>query len=49
MLRVVSRLDNLRRAPGPQGELKKIPRPNNFYCYMLEDETSFYAFPMSET
>ncbi|KAJ5085033.1 hypothetical protein N7532_009804 [Penicillium argentinense] len=46
MLRVVGRLDNLRRAPGPQGELKKIPRPNNFYSYMLEDETGFYAFPM---
>ena len=27
MLRVVGRLDNLRRAPGPQGHLKKIPRP----------------------
>lgn len=49
MLRVVGGLDNLRRAPGPQGELKKIPRPNNFYSYMLEDETSFYAFPMSES
>jgi linoleate 10R-lipoxygenase len=47
MLRVVGRLENLRRAPGPQGQLKKIPRPNNFYSYMLEDETGFYAFPMS--
>lgn len=47
MLRVVGRLENLRRAPGPQGQLKKIPRPNNFYSYMLEDETSLYAFPMS--
>lgn len=46
MLRVVGRLDNLRPAPGPQGELKKIPRPNNFYSYMTEDETSFFAFPM---
>ncbi len=27
MLRVVGRLDNLRRAPGPQGQLKRIPRP----------------------
>lgn len=26
MLKVVGRLDNLRRAPGPKGELKKIPR-----------------------
>lgn len=27
MLRVVGRLPGLRRAPGPQGELKKLPRP----------------------
>jgi linoleate 10R-lipoxygenase len=26
MLKVVGRLDGLRRAPGPKGELKKIPR-----------------------
>lgn len=34
MLRVVGRLDNLRRAPGPQGQLKKIPRPGGFYIYV---------------
>lgn len=49
MLRVVGSLDNLRPAPGPQGELKKIPRDNGFYTYMRQDETSFYAFPMSES
>ncbi|KAL4918828.1 hypothetical protein BDW62DRAFT_217449 [Aspergillus aurantiobrunneus] len=47
MLRVVGRLDNLRPAPGPQGQLKKIPRENGFYTYMREDESSYYAFPMS--
>ncbi|GIK07559.1 hypothetical protein Aspvir_003225 [Aspergillus viridinutans] len=47
MLRVVGRLDNLRRAPGPQGELKKIPREHGFYTYMREDQSSFYPFPMS--
>jgi linoleate 10R-lipoxygenase len=26
MLKTVGKLDNLRRAPGPKGELKKIPR-----------------------
>jgi len=26
MMKVVGRLDNLRRAPGPKGQLKKIPR-----------------------
>ncbi|KAL6715679.1 hypothetical protein ACLMJK_006640 [Lecanora helva] len=34
MLRVVGRLDNLRRAAGPQGQVKKIPRPGGFYVYM---------------
>ena len=34
MLKTVGKLDNLRRAPGPQGELKKIPRPGGFYIYM---------------
>ncbi|KAL3493260.1 hypothetical protein BJX62DRAFT_223926 [Aspergillus germanicus] len=47
MLRVVGRLDNLRPAPGAQGRLKKIKRENGFYTYMREDESSFYAFPMS--
>ncbi|KAM0100314.1 hypothetical protein ACP6JE_005135 [Aspergillus fumigatus] len=48
MLRVVGRLDNLRRAPGAQGELKKIPREHGFYTYMREDQSSFYPFPMSK-
>ncbi|KAL2821463.1 heme peroxidase family protein [Aspergillus cavernicola] len=47
MLRVVGRLDNIRPAPGAQGQLKKIKRENGFYTYMREDESSFYAFPMS--
>ncbi|GAB1207618.1 hypothetical protein APSETT445_006342 [Aspergillus pseudonomiae] len=47
MLRVVGRLKNLRRAPGPQGELKKVKRPHGFYTYMRADETSLYAFPMT--
>jgi linoleate 10R-lipoxygenase len=48
MLRVVGRLDNLRPAPGAQGELKKIPKENGFYTYMREDQSSFYPFPMSK-
>ncbi|KAL6229356.1 hypothetical protein BDW75DRAFT_235267 [Aspergillus navahoensis] len=47
MLRVIGRLDNLRPAPGPQGKLKRIPRDHGFYTYMREDESSFYAFPMT--
>lgn len=45
MWKVVGRLDNLRRAPGPQGELKKIPRPGGFYTYMREDMGSYFPFP----
>lgn len=49
MLRVVGRLENLRRAPGPQGELKKIARPGGFYMYMREDHDSYFVFPMSKS
>ena len=45
MLRTVGKLDGLRRAPGPQGELKKIPRPGGFYVYMREDYGSYFVFP----
>jgi linoleate 10R-lipoxygenase len=31
MLRTVGRLDGLRRAPGGQWQLKKVPRPGGFY------------------
>ncbi|KAL9619676.1 MAG: hypothetical protein Q9160_005696 [Pyrenula sp. 1 TL-2023] len=31
MLRTVGRLEGLRRAPGAQGQLKKVPRPGGFY------------------
>lgn len=47
MLRTVGKLKNLRRAPGPQGELKKIARPGGFYVYMREDHGSFYVFPLT--
>ncbi len=48
MLKVVGRLDNLRRAPGPAGELKKIPRPGGFYLYMRADHGSYFPFPLSK-
>jgi linoleate 10R-lipoxygenase len=47
MLRVVGRLDNLRRVPGPQGTPKKIPRPGGSYVYMKEDYSGYVVFPMS--
>lgn len=45
MLKVVGRLDNLRRTPGPQGEMKKIPRPGGFYIYMDALESTYSPFP----
>lgn len=45
MLKVVGGLDNLRRAPGPAGQLKKIPRPGGFYIYMRSDWGSYFPFP----
>jgi linoleate 10R-lipoxygenase len=48
MLKVVGRLDNLRRAPGTRGELKKIPRSGGFYTYMKEDWSSYFPFPLSK-
>ncbi|GAB1211644.1 hypothetical protein ATERTT37_000768 [Aspergillus terreus] len=45
MLRVVGRLDNLRPAPGPQGQLKKIPREGGYYVYLREDWGSYSPFP----
>lgn len=47
MLRTVAKLKNLRRAPGPQGQLKKIPRDGGFYIYMREDQGSYFVFPMT--
>lgn len=47
MFRAVFRRRNLRRAPGPQGELKKVPRPGGFVVYMREDWDSLWPFPIS--
>ncbi len=59
-LKVFAKLKNLRRAPGPQGFLKKtIPAPNPtssdpksnpgaVEVFMLEDWSSWYPFPTSE-
>lgn len=48
MLKTVGCLDNIRRAPGPAGELKKIPRPGGFYIYMRADHGSYFPFPTSK-
>ncbi|KAL2862868.1 peroxidase/cytochrome P450 family protein [Aspergillus lucknowensis] len=45
MLRVVGRLKNLRRAPGPQGQLKKLSGPGGIAKYMNERQSGFSPFP----
>lgn len=45
MLKTVAKLDNLRRAPGVQGQIKKIPGPGGFTLYMLADQSSYFPFP----
>lgn len=46
MLRVVGRLENLRRAPGPQGQIKKVLQEGGYYAYLRPDESAYFAFPM---
>ena len=48
MLKVIGGLKNLRRAPGPQGQLMKIPREGGFYIYMTESHGSYFPFPTSK-
>lgn len=49
MFKVVGRLDNLRRAPGPSGELKKIAREGGFYVYMDTFQSTYFPFPTSKS
>jgi linoleate 10R-lipoxygenase len=48
MLKVVASLPGLRRAPGPQGQLKKVPRAGGFYVYLTENHGSYFPFPTSK-
>lgn len=47
MVRAVFGKKNLRRAPGPQGELKKIPRGDGLPSYLTEDWSSISPVPTS--
>ncbi|KUI59129.1 Linoleate 10R-lipoxygenase [Cytospora mali] len=47
MFRAVFSKRNLRRAPGPQGELKKIPRGDGLTAYLTEDWSSISPVPTS--
>ena len=45
MLKTVGKLDNLRRAPGAQGQIKKVVGPTGLTQYMTADHSSYFAFP----
>lgn len=45
MLMEFGKLPGLRRAPGPAGMMKTIPKPGGFKIYMKEDWSSFWPFP----
>ena len=49
MLKTVAKLKNIRRAPGPQGQLKKVPQPGGFYVYMNSHNSSYFPFPTSKS
>jgi hypothetical protein len=48
ILRTFARLKNLRRAPGPQGELKYVLKNNVIKAYLQEDWSSYWYFPTSK-
>ncbi|KAI8964322.1 linoleate diol synthase [Daldinia sp. FL1419] len=45
MFRSVFKLKNVRRAPGAQGELKKVLQPEGLYKYLREDRGAYFPFP----
>ena len=45
MLKTVARLEGLRRAPGPQGEIKKVRVEGGFELYLTADGSGFFPFP----
>ncbi|GAB1213293.1 hypothetical protein ATERTT37_002442 [Aspergillus terreus] len=48
MLRVVARLDNFRRAPGPVGEMKNKVVAPGFKVYLPEDGSEWTPFPCNK-
>ena len=47
ILRAFARLPKLRRAPGPQGELKYVMQQEVVKVFMQEDWGSYWFFPTS--
>lgn len=48
LLRTFARLPGLRRAPGPQGQIKYIPKEGGFKVYLREDWSGTWPFPTSK-
>jgi len=48
MLRVFARLSNLRRAPGPAGEMKSRLVNNSFKEFLAKDGSDWGVYPRSE-
>ena len=47
MLKTVGCLENLWRAPGPEGKVNKVAVPHGLTLYMTEDQRSSFPFPTS--
>lgn len=47
LFRALFRRRNVRRAPGVQGQLKKVARPGGFFVYMDEEWSGLAVFPAS--
>ncbi|CAI4215599.1 unnamed protein product [Parascedosporium putredinis] len=47
LFRALFRRRNVRRVPGPQGQLKKVARPDGTSAYLTEDWATFTPFPAS--
>lgn len=45
LFRALFRKKGLRRVPGPQGELKKVPGPGGYSVFMTEDWGGVWPFP----
>jgi len=45
MLKTIAKLEGLRRAPGPQGEIKKVHVEGGYTVYLTEDGGSYFPFP----
>jgi linoleate 10R-lipoxygenase len=47
ILRAFALLPNLRRAPGPQGQLKYVTKNDVIKVYLQQDWGNYYFFPTS--